>query len=362
MRFLTRWLSSSRVRNAQKRVAREPSARAYAELAQEHAVTGDLDEVLRTTTEGLRLFPGDTELVRLETRARSLQLEGRTRTLQAELKVAPRPALWRELVEILLKSGRVARAEEVATEWFQATQSGEAMLFRAQSRADRFFADRRRDDGQLAFELVASAVELLPGDPRAYRLQLQLASRVGAWNEAQRALARLLEHCPGDPVLEARFRAVAATPEPRKTVEQALREVERTGRFVDDEPAVTDRTGPSAVAVRPLLQTILQEQGTQVSFYVRGGTALVQGQKGATAERSARAVREIVAASKAVSRRYGLGQASAVRVTGEFGVLTIAPGETGSGAVWSKGPVSRVTEERLHELSTMTPDRTETEA
>lgn len=362
MRFLTRWLSSSRVRNAQKRVAREPSARTYAELAQEFAVVGDLDEVLRTTTEGLRLFPGDAELQRLEARARSLQLEGRTRVLQAELKLAPRPALWRELVEILLRSGRVARAEEVATEWFQTTRSGEAQLYRAQARADRFLADRRRDDGQIAFEWTAAALEALPGDHRALRLQLLLATRVGAWNEAQRALAKLLEQFPGDPVLEARFRAVAATPEPRKSVEQALREVERTGRFVDDEPTVTDRVAPASVAVRPLLQTILQEPGAQVSFFVRGGTALVQGQKGATAERSARAVREIVASSKSVARKFGLGMATEVRLSGEFGLLAIAPGENGSGALWTKGELSRTAEERLHELSTLTPDRTEIES
>ena len=163
-------------------------------------------------------------------------------------------------------------------------------------------------------------------------------------------------------MLEARFRAVAATPEPRKTVEAALREVERTGKFVDDEPDGTERASPPSVAVRPLLQTILQEPGAQVSFFVRGGTALVQGQKGATAERSARAVREIVASSKAVARRLGLGQATGVHVSGDFGIVAIAPGENGSGAVWSKGPVSRTTEDRLRELSTLTPDRTEIEA
>jgi len=362
MSFLHRWLSSSRVRNASKRVAREPSARAYADLAQEYAVLGDLDEVLRATGEGLKLFPGDAELARLEARAKSLQLEGRMRVLQTELKLAPRPALWRELVEILLQSGRVARAEEVAADWHQATQSGDAQFYRAQARADRFFADRRRDDGQLAFEYVQSAIELLPGDARPLKLHMQLASRVGAWADAQRTLARLLEHFPGDPVLEARFRTITSNPDARKTVEAALRDVEKTGRFVDEEPEGTEKPAPSSGSVRPHLQKILQEHGAVASFFVRGGTALVQGQKGPTAERTARSVRELVAGSKTAARKLGLGQAGEVRIEGEFGTLLIAPGENGSGALWCKGEVTRRTEERLRELVSSAVERTENEA
>src|SRR5688572_11187212 len=166
MSFLQRWLSSSRTRTASRRVAKEPSARAYVDLATEYAQHGNLDEVLRITSEGLKLFPGEAELKRLEVRARSLKLEGRTRELTLGVKSAPRPALYQELVEILLQSGRVARAEDVAVEWFMATKSGEAQLYRAQARADRFFADRRRDDGRLAIELVCAAEDLLPHDPR----------------------------------------------------------------------------------------------------------------------------------------------------------------------------------------------------
>src|SRR2546423_1313185 len=112
MSLLNRWLSTSRVRNAKKCVAKEPTARRYAELAHEYALVGELPEVLRTTGEGLKLFPGDAELKRLQDRARSMQLEGRTRELQIEIKIAPRAGLWKELCELLLESGRVARAEE----------------------------------------------------------------------------------------------------------------------------------------------------------------------------------------------------------------------------------------------------------
>jgi tetratricopeptide (TPR) repeat protein len=358
MTFLNRWLSNSRVRVASKRVAKDPSARAYGELAQEYAVLGDLNEVLRATAEGLRLFPGDAELRRLEGRARAMQLEGRTRELQLEIKDAPRPALWKELCEILLEAGKVARAEEVAVEWFQATKSGEAQLLRARARAERFFADRRRDDGRLAVELVASATELMPADARPLRLHLQLVSRVGAWSDARRVMARLLEHFPGDPALEARFRTLLSLAETSKSLDQALRDVEKSGRLVDDEPAAAERPAASG-SIRPLLQALLQEQGVQAAFFVRGGTALVQGPKGATAERTARGVREIVGSCRTAARKLGLGQALEVRIEGGFGTLLVAPGEVGTGAVWCSGDVTRNHEERLRDLASAAGTMTE---
>lgn len=359
MTFLNRWLSNSRVRVASKRVAKDPSARAYAELAQEYAVVGDLSEVLRATAEGLRLFPGDAELKRLEGRARSLLLEGRTRELQIEVKTAPRPALWKELCEILLEAGKVARAEEVAVEWFQATKSGEAQYLRARARADRFFADRRRDDGRLAVELVESASELMPADARPLRLHLQLVSRIGAWADARRVMARLLEHFPGDPTLEARFRTLITLSESSKTIDQALRDVEKSGRLADDEPESEKPTASGSI--RPLLQALLQEQGVQAAFFVRGGTALVQGPKGATAERTARGVREIVASCRTAARKLGLGTAQEVRIEGGFGTLLVAPGEVGTGAVWCSGDVTRHHEEKLRDLASAAGDKHDTE-
>ncbi len=340
MSFLNRWLSSSRVRRAQKHVSRDPSARAYAELAQEHAVLGNLQDVLRATGEGLRLFPGDVELRRLETRARSLLLEGRTRQLLIELKSAPRPALWKELCEILLESGRVARAEEVAIEWFQATRSGDAQLLRAQARTDRFFADRRRDDGRIAHELVVSATTMLPNDPRPLRLHLTLLSRCGAWGDARTVLGKLLEHFPGDPSLEARFRTLESLAENAKTFDQALREVEKTGRLADEEPE-SARSSGSPASIRPLLQGMLQQESVQAAFFLRGGTALVQGPKGATAERLARGVREIVANSKTTSRKLGLGAATDVRVEGAFGSLLHPPATGAASAPTTNGPTIR---------------------
>ena len=339
MSLFNRWLSHGRVRSAARRLAKDPSARHYAELVQEHAVQGNLDEAYKIASEGLKSYPGDIELLRLADRARQVLREGRTRELQEELAAAPRPALWRELCEIMLEAGRVARAEELASDWYQATQSGEAQNYRARARAERFFADRRRDDGRLAFEFAAQAEEALPSDVRPLRLRLQLASRCGTWSEARRALARLLEITPGDPNLEARFRTVMTLVEGSRPLEQALREIEKSGRFADEQPEA-ERTTNSG-SVRPMLQLLARESGVQAAFYVRG----------ATAERTARGVREIVGSCRTAARRLGLGQAHEVRVEGDFGTLLVAPGELGAGALWCAGSVTRRHEEGLRELA-----------
>lgn len=349
MSFLNRILSGGRVRTAARRVAKDPTPASYADLAQEYAVAGDVEEVLRVTAEGLRLFPGDAELKRLQDRTRSLRVESRIRDLQQELRASPRPAVRKELCELLIEAGRVARAEEVAVEWHQSTKSGEAAYFRALARAERFFADRRRDDGRQAFDLVKLAEDALPSDPRPVRLLLQLASRVGAWGDARRALARLLEHFPGDPALEARFRTVVALAEGSKSIDHALREVERTGRLVDDEPEKKDAF--ESVSVRPMLQSLVKEPGVQAAFFARGATALVQGPKGATAERAARGVREVVVGCRSAARKLGLGAAQSARLEGDFGTLVLVIGEQGSSALWCDGPANNRHEERLRQLA-----------
>jgi hypothetical protein len=349
MSFLNRILSGGRLRTAARRVSKDPTPATYADLAQEYAVAGDVDEVLRVTAEGLKLFPGDAELKRLADRTRSLRVESRIKDLQQELRASPRPAVRKELCELLIEAGRVARAEEVAVEWHQATKSGEAAYFRALARAERFFADRRRDDGRQAFDLVKSAEDSLPGDPRPVRLMLQLSSRVGAWADARRAIARLLEHFPGDPALEARFRTVVSLAEGAKGIDQALREVERTGRLIDDEPERKDDV--ESQSVRPMLQSLVKEPGVQAAFFARGATALVQGPKGATAERAARGVREVVSGCRASARKLGLGAAQSARIEGEFGTLVLVIGEQGSSALWCDGTTSQRHEERLRQLA-----------
>jgi len=231
---------------------------------------------------------------------------------------------------------------------------------RAQARMDRFFADRRRDDGRIAHELIQSTIVMMPGDPRPLRLHLQLVSRVGAWGDARAALTKLLEHFPGDPSLEARYRTLDTLAENSKTFEQALREVEKSGRLADEEPE-SQRPSGSPASIRPLLQTMLRHEGVQAAFFVRGATALVQGPKGATAERLARGVREIVSTAKTTSRKLGLGAASEVRIDGPFGTLLLAPGEYGSGALWCDREPNRNHVQALRDLAIAAGDRTENE-
>jgi tetratricopeptide (TPR) repeat protein len=357
MSLMKRLLSSGRLREARQQLSDDPSATRYLALAGEHARLGEMESALRVCREGLGLHPGHSELARMADRALALEQEGRTRELTRELREAPRPAVWRELCEHLLNAGRVDRAEECAQEWYKATGDGQAQLVRAQARLERYFADRRRDDGRLALELLDSSEKLLPRDARPLRLRLALMSRIGAWKEARYVVSQLLELEPGDPVLEARFRTLSSLADKAPSLDQALRDVERTGRLTDEEPqseSSLDPTGERALAapaIRPRLQKLAHEPGIQAAIFVRGATALVQGPRGATAERLARGVREIVHRSRTAARRLGLGQPLELTLEGSFGELFVVPGDPSTCASWSSRTVLERQRRELHDLS-----------
>jgi tetratricopeptide (TPR) repeat protein len=343
-----RFLGRGRVRAAARRVAAEPTAENYIALAQSHASAGELGNVTRACDEGLALHPGSVELERLKERAAALSREDRVHDLLRELKRSPRPALWRELCEIEIGAGRISRAEKLAEEWFEATQEHEALVLHARARAERYFADRRRDDARVALDLVDVVLRQEPTEERAMRVALSIYSRCGAWNEARTILARLLELSPGELSLEARFRTVAAMAESSRSLDQALREVERTGNFIDDEPR--SERAESSQNIRPLLQELAARPGVHGAFYVRGGTALVQGPRGASAERYARGVRELVKSTRSACRRLGLGQPLDIQLEGQFGFLSIRAGSLGAAAIWTEGPPGARTDDALASL------------
>ena len=334
MSLLQRILSGSRLKDARKRLAGDPSARNYLALAQEHARLGEMAEVARVCGEALELLGAHSELQRLCDRARALLIEKRTRALTRELRDAPRPGIYKELSELLMQSGRIERAEEVAFEWFTATGEGNAQLQRAQARHARYLADRSREDGRLNYELLESDEKLLPRDARPLRERIDLVCAVAAWRDARKTVSQLLELTPGDSGLEARFRTYNGLADAAPTFDAALREVERTGTLALEARA----HGSPAVGgskIRPTLQMLAAQPGVQAAMFERGATALVQGPKGATAERTARAVREIATKSRTTARRLGLGATLEIELEGAFGSVLIAPGEQGSAALWT---------------------------
>ncbi|MFT5051062.1 MAG: tetratricopeptide (TPR) repeat protein [Chlamydiales bacterium] len=358
MSFLGKMVSRNRIRKAAKELAGEANSGNYVSMAREYVIAGNTDEVLRVCTEGLQLFPNDAELRRLGDRARQLQVDQRIRTLQAQLAASPRSAIWRELTGVLLSASRLDRAEQVATEWFEATEDGDALYSLARVHAERFYLDRRSKDGLNAYEMADHAKTKMKDLSGPIHLQFHLASRCGAWTEARGAVARLLELRPGDPTLEANFRYVLAMAGDTTgqngevpSLEMAMRRVESSGRFVDD----THGTQPenSSVSVRPMLQELSADADVRAAIYLRGGTALVQGPRGATAERTARAVRGVVQASRDAARRLGLGQTQEVLLEGTFGSLLVAPADQASCAVWCAKSVKREHEELLKKLSGM---------
>ena len=348
MKFIQRLLARGKLRDAARRVAEEPSARHYSELVQLHAAQDQLDAALQTAAEGLSLHPRDPELRRLHERSLRIKRDGRTRELLVALRETPRPALYRELVELMLEDGRAAQAEELCGEWIAKQDGAQARYWRARARCTRYFADRLREDGRMALELLVEAERAAPGDEGVLRLSLDLHARLGAWTQARRALARLLELHPGDLALEARFRSISALATQPSDPQACLREIETSGRFADED----QESGGASTAIRPVLQALARERGVKAAFFVRGSTALVQGPRGYTAERTARGVSEILQASRSAARRLGLGQPLEVRLEGDYGALAALPSEQGSGVVWLDTPaLTKRMEDGLRELS-----------
>jgi tetratricopeptide (TPR) repeat protein len=233
--FFGRLIANKRIRRAARRLGPDPSADNYVLLAREHVVAGNMQEVLRVCSEGLQMHGGHTELQRLGDRAEQIQLEQRVATLTEELKGSPRPALWRELCSVLLKSGRLESASEAAEDWYRSTRDPEALYFRAEVHAEHFFADKGSEDGKKAYLLAGDARREMGNDPRPLQLQLEVSSRCGAWQEARKCIAQLLEILPGDSSLEARFRSILTMCQNAKSLEICLKDVERKGRFVDED-------------------------------------------------------------------------------------------------------------------------------
>lgn len=348
--MMRRFLSRSRVRDARQRLSKQASPTNYAALAQEYAVAGDLREARRVADEGLGVFPTHGELRRVAERIDKQERESRLGELRRELAEAPRDAVWRELVDLLLEAGDVSRAEQSALEWLEHIGGPEARLALARARVERFLADRGREVGLRAFEALDAFDELTATDERSWRLRLRLTTAIGAWREARRAVARLLELEPGTPALEARFRTLDAHSEGAPDVQRALREVEKTGRLVDD-PAEGDGEREGLLrGVRPALRDLAQDQGVRAAVYLRGSTALIQGPKGATAERTARQVRDVVQSARTVARRLGLGRVSDLRLVGGFGTLSAACTEADSAAVWTSTDPTAAHERTLVDL------------
>ncbi|HVS17174.1 MAG TPA: hypothetical protein VMT18_01145 [Planctomycetota bacterium] len=341
MSLVDRFLTQKRVRAARQKLAGDPTVANYLALASELARTEELEGAIKVCEEGLGLFHSNTQLRHMVSRLRQLSVEGRTRELARELRESPRPALWREMCDLQISAGRFDRAEEYAVEWFAAESDPMALFLRARARAERFFVDRGREDGQSAWDLLDQCEGKLPVTEPHLRLRLKLATCVGAWGAAERCVADLLEIQPGDPELEARYRALSSQSAGAPDFAAALRVVEKSGLFADEDKQseTADEALPATTAIRPMLQGLADEASVKAALFTKGSTALVQGLTGATAERMARGVREVVQVSRMTARRLGLGQALEIQVEGTFGSLLVVPAEQGAGAVWRDGPV-----------------------
>jgi hypothetical protein len=350
--MMWRFFMRARLREARKRLAHEPSPLNFALLAQEFLEHGAPDEAHRVLREGQGQFPESAELAatlaRVEKQVRDARLAG----LREALAEAPRDGLRREYVELLLEGGQLERAEEAAGRWCSEADGAEARLALASVLAARFLADRGRTAGERAFAELDEVERVAPHDPRSWKLRMELSASIGAWREARRAAARLLELEPGAPDLETCFRTYDARSGDELSIRDALLEVERTGRLHDEHRSDSGRAQASLTReVRPALRALAHEESVRAALYLRGATALVQGPKGATAERTARHLREVAQSTRAVARRLGLGSVHELELDGDFGSLLFSTTEADAAVLWSVEAPGALHRKALAELS-----------
>lgn len=353
MKFVRNVIAKNRLRQAKRRIADSPSPQTYVQLANEYGLLGRMQEVFDVCVEGLERFDGNPQLVALKERASRALREERVASLKNELADSPRPAVWRDLCEALLESGKLQRAEETALQWIDSTPDElDAHVMLAEVRLERYFSDRGREQGRRFVKALDRLSEMSPGDGRELRLRLRFASRIGAFAEAKRAAERLLSLAPGDRDLEAQYRALSEKGDNSPTFERALHRVEQTGRFADDSGTGNrPKIGPPVGDVRGQLRKLTAKPSVNGAIYLRGDTALVQGWKGASAERMARGLRAVMRSSRHAARRLGFGAIRKIELEGDFGAFSVLPGSIDAGGVWCEGRPGPEVEQMLGGLS-----------
>ena len=351
---MKRWFSRNRIRQARRELSAGSSPSAYLRLARELHFSGSLDEAAEVCEEGLRAYPGHLELDRLNSRVARERLQGRVRVLHEQIEQGPRPALYRELTQHLLELGEPAEAARVARRWEQTSRDPEAYLALAEAYVARYRERCLRADGQAALDALEEARRRLPRDPRPLRVQQGLWIELRLLKGAEAATAELLQMLPGDVQLEQEYRWLKSQPDDQMDVSRALAEAEARGLRPREVEAARVENAPRDL--REELRTLTQRQGVRAALYLRGSTALIQGPRGATAERCARAIKNTLQSARAASLRLGLGQLETVHVSGDFGTLEYLCGRGDAAALWSE---QRINDRQRSELADLTGSQLE---
>lgn len=336
------------IRSAARRVAEDPSAENYSALAQESIRAGDHARVEAICHEALELHPDHEGLRSTLARAVRARLDARVRELEQELTEAPRPALWAALVEAHIEAGRYVRAEQVGQRWSADNGGPDATYSLALAAGHAFLEGGLRCDGERAWEFTLRACAEAPHEERCWRLMARLASRVGAFADKRKALARLLELEPGDRDLEASWRDASARASAALPFSAALEQATRGGPLrtaneTSEAQSTPDLETQRLQRVRPALKGLVSLQGVEFAAFIQGNTALVQGMSGATADRRARASRELATASRDAAHRLGLGALSRVTVRSPQGVASVVGRHKAIAAAWcTEGPLPAV--------------------
>lgn len=321
----------------------------YARRARKLMRTSAWDAAAAACRDGLERFQGDPQLQDLARQINQREEVSRHAALWAEVEGDPTPEAFRELCELMFKRGDAAGTLALFDRWRAVDATGEPLYYEAAAFGEAFFGSYLSRDGLRAFELATEAGKRLREDTRPLRLQFEIARRCGAWEDARSALVSLLELMPGNRVVEGRLRSVTTNCATSRSLSKGLADVERVGRFLGDEASPEGRVDRDAV--RPGLQELAARADVNVAFYLSGSTALVQGAQGRAADRSARAVRDILSSTRSSSRKLLLGAPKEIRCEGSAGSLVIGSGSGGAAAVWGTRTLSATSGRLVRQLS-----------
>lgn len=263
-KFAKRKQLDGRVKDLRQRINREPSPKAYRDLAMLYVEMGDSGAVQATCEEAIRRFPQDVTAYTVLARARLVN----------------------------------------------------------------YYRDLTPRDGIEAVRMLQEVVDIDPTYAPAYRMLADVLYRSGAVATAAEQLECLLLLTPDDHSVAKALAEVRAQPDQRvEDLDVIFHAVECAGRLVNG-PLIRERPGqtddPDGLSgIREALAQIAELVGVQKACYIKATKALVKGDIKDGRDPFLRLVRVVAKAAQRATRRMDIGSFSKAAMDGEFGQICV---------------------------------------
>lgn len=315
------------LKQLERRAHADPSPSTFVDLGQVHINLGNSQRAMAVAEEGLALFPGAEELLKLRAFARRALLRQRIEELRTRLVRSPSASLYRELAGAYLEMGDMGAVQGTCDECIRRfPDDAGAHLVLAQARLTVFYRDLVSREGMAAVAGLERALDLEPELLRARQLLAELCYRVGATDEAVRHLRHLRDSgCADDEALSLLQRA-AERPTLEGDLTTLLQRVEQNGMLANAPP--TQRPQPQRPEegisrIRDALAQLTDRDGVRKAAYIKGTRALVKGEIRDGRDPFLKVVRVAARAAQRFARRMDIGNFSKGVFDGGFGHICV---------------------------------------